>query len=43
MHTREANLLCAKLLCETYGNTRVWIAFVPVWRMAVASLADKRT
>jgi len=43
VHTKEANLLGAKLLCETYGEAWVWIAFAPVWRMVVAFVVGKRT
>lgn len=42
VHTKEANLLGAKLLCETYGDAWVWIAFAPVWRMVVAFVVGKR-
>lgn len=43
VHTKEANLLGAKLLCETYGDAWVWIAFAPVWRMVIAFVVGKRT
>jgi IS1 family transposase len=43
VHTKEANLPGAKLLCETYGDAWVWIAFAPVWRMVVAFVVGKRT
>lgn len=41
--TKEANLLGAKLLCETYGDAWVCIAFAPVRRMVVAFMVGKRT
>lgn len=43
VHTKEANLPGAKLLCETYGDAWVWIAFAPVWRMVVAFVVGKRS
>jgi IS1 family transposase len=43
VHTKEANLLGAKLLCETYGDAWVWIAFAPVWRTVIAFVVGKRT
>ena len=42
VHTKEGHLLGAKLLCETYGDAWVWIAFAPVWRLVVAFVIGKR-
>ena len=42
VHTKEANLAFAKLLCQTYGDAWVWIAFAPAWRMVVAFVIGKR-
>jgi len=43
VHTKEQNLLTAKLVCETYGDAWIWIAFAPVWRLVVAFVVGKRT
>jgi IS1 family transposase len=43
VHTKEQNLLTAKLVCETYGDAWVWIAFAPVWRLVVAFVVGKRS
>ena len=43
MHTKERNLISAKLVCETYGDTWIWIAFAPVWRLVLAFVVGKRT
>jgi IS1 family transposase len=43
VHTKEANLMGAKLLCETYGDAWVWIAFAPAWRLVAAFVIGKRT
>ena len=43
VHTKEQNLLTAKLVCETYGDAWIWLAFAPVWRLVVAFVVGKRT
>ena len=43
VHTKQDNLLVAKLYCETYGDAWVWLAFALVWRLAVAFVIGKRT
>jgi IS1 family transposase len=43
VHTKEANLAAAKLICQTYGDAWVWVAFAPLWRMMVAFVVGKRT
>lgn len=43
VHTKEQNLICARLLCETYGDAWVWVAFAPTWRLVVAFVVGKRT
>jgi IS1 family transposase len=43
VHTKEANLAAAKLICQTYGDAWVWVAFAPLWRMVVAFVVGKRT
>lgn len=43
VHTKEANLAAAKVICETYGDAWVWVAFAPLWRMVVAFVVGKRT
>jgi IS1 family transposase len=43
VHTKEANLAAAKLVCQSYGEAWVWIAFAPIWRMVVAFVVGKRT
>lgn len=43
MHTKQDNLLVAKLYCETYGDAWVWLAFAPGWRLVVAFVIGKRT
>jgi IS1 family transposase len=42
VHTKEAHLPGAKLYCATYGDTWVWIAFAPVWRLGLAFVIGKR-
>jgi IS1 family transposase len=42
VHTKEAHLPGAKLYCDTYGDTWVWIAFAPVWRVVLAFVIGKR-
>ena len=42
VHTKERNLTGAKLLCETYGDAWVWVAFAPVWRLVLAFVIGKR-
>ena len=42
VHTKEAHLPGAKLSCDTSGDAWVWIAFAPVWRMALAFVIGKR-
>lgn len=43
VHTKEQNLISAKLVCETYGDAWIWIAFAPVWRLVVAFVVGKRS
>jgi IS1 family transposase len=43
VHTKEANLAAAKLVCQTYGDAWVWVAFAPLWRMVLAFVVGKRT
>src|SRR5918912_1258980 len=43
VHTKEQNLPMAKLVCETYGDAWVWIAFAPIWRLELAFVVGKRT
>lgn len=43
VHTTEHHLLTAKLLCESYGDSRVWVAFAPAWRLVVVLVVGKRT
>lgn len=43
VHTKEQNLASAKLWCESYGDTWVWLAFAPLWRLVVAFVVGKRT
>ncbi len=43
VHTKEQHLAHAKLICESYGDAWVWIAFAPVWRLVVAFVVGKRT
>lgn len=42
VHTKERNLMTANLFCETYGDTWIWIAFAPVWRLVLAFVLGKR-
>jgi IS1 family transposase/transposase-like protein len=42
VHTKEQNLATAKVVCETYGDAWVWVAFAPVWRLVVAFVVGKR-
>lgn len=43
VHTKEQNLLSAKVWDETYGDAWVWVAFAPLWRMVLAFVVGKRT
>jgi len=43
VHTKEANLAAAKLICHSYGDAWVWVAFAPLWRMVLAFVVGKRT
>lgn len=43
VHTKEQHLEAAKLCCTTYGDTWIWIAFAPAWRLVLAFVAGKRT
>jgi len=43
VHTKEHNLITAKLVCETYGDAWIWLAFAPVWRLVLAFVVGKRT
>jgi IS1 family transposase len=42
VHTKEQNLATAKVVCDTYGDAWVWVAFAPVWRLVVAFVVGKR-
>ena len=42
VHTKEHNLLAAKIYEESYGDAWVWIAFAPVWRLVLAFVVGKR-
>lgn len=42
VHTKEQNLAAAKVVCETYGDAWVWVAFAPIWRLVVAFVVGKR-
>jgi len=42
VHTKEQNLATAQVVCETYGDAWVWVAFAPVWRLVVAFVVGKR-
>jgi hypothetical protein len=43
VHTKEHNLMAAKLCCDSYGDAWVWIAFAPIWRLVIAFVVGKRT
>jgi len=43
VHTKEHHLLTAKLVCDSYGDAWVWVAFAPAWRLVVAFVVGKRT
>lgn len=43
VHTKEGNLETAKLVCATYGDVWVWVAFAPVWRLVLAFVVGERT
>ncbi len=43
VHTKEQNLLTAKLWDESYGDAWVWVAFAPHWRLVLAFVVGKRT
>lgn len=43
VHTKEGHLETAKLVCDTYGDAWVWIAFAPLWRLVLAFVVGKRT
>jgi IS1 family transposase len=43
VHAKEANLAAAQLICQTYGDAWVWVAFAPLWRMVLAFVVGKRT
>ncbi len=36
VHTKEHNLITAKLVCETYADAWIWLAFAPVWSLVLA-------
>jgi hypothetical protein len=42
VHTKETHLPGARLYCATYGDAWVWVAFAPVWRLALAFVIGKR-
>jgi IS1 family transposase/transposase-like protein len=43
VHTKQDNLASAQLICETYGDAWVWVAFAPLGRLVVAFVVGKRT
>ena len=43
VHTKEHHLSTAKLVCETYGDAWIWLAFAPVWRLVLAFVGGLRT
>jgi IS1 family transposase len=43
VHTKEQNLGAAQQWCKTDGDTWVWVAFAPVWRLVVAFVVGQRT
>jgi hypothetical protein len=43
VHAKEAHLVMAKRVCESYGDAWIWIAFAPGWRMVLAFVVGKRT
>lgn len=42
VQTKEAPLPFAKIACDTYGDTWVWLAFAPAWRLVLAFVVGKR-
>jgi IS1 family transposase/transposase-like protein len=42
VHTKERNLATAKLVCASYGDAWVWVAFAPLWRLVLAFVVGKR-
>lgn len=42
VHTKERNLATTKILCETYGDAWVWVAFAPMWRLVLAFVIGRR-
>ena len=42
VHTKDQHLATAKLVADTYGDTWVWVAFAPEWRLVVAFLVGER-
>jgi IS1 family transposase len=42
VHTKEAHLVMAKRVCESYGDAWIWMAFAPGWRMVLAFVVGKR-
>ena len=42
VHTKEHNLLVAKIYQDTYGDAWVWLAIAPVWRLVLAFVVGKR-
>jgi IS1 family transposase len=43
VHTKERQLPTAKRCCDSYGDTWIWLAFAPVWRLVLAFVVGKRT
>lgn len=43
VHTKQDNLAVAKLICDSYGDAWVWVAFAPQGRLVVAFVVGKRT
>jgi hypothetical protein len=42
VHTKEAHLVMAKRVCESYGDAWIGMAFAPGWRMVLAFVVGKR-
>ena len=43
VHTKEAHLPYAKVLCDSDGDAWVWLAFAPIWRVVLAFVVGRRT
>lgn len=42
VHTKQENLPAAQHYLDSYGDTWVWLAFAPVWRLVLGLVAGKR-